>query len=303
MTAILEDLNKEFHLGNKFTLRTAIELANILDNNYRIIVKYDPQELPHYDDEKLNVIISTSRETHGIPNEFHRDDVFVIFQHYYMLDQWDDPWYNALVYPMPIGTIIDGFDSKFIKPLPERKYDFSFIGQIPHTGTRDCFKRNLDNLLETSGDKFKYFVQYTDGFNKGLSADEYLDLLGDTKICLCSQGAYSNETFRFFEAVLMGAIPMVEQLPKLWYYENAPFMHTKWIKLEQSLSVCLNTLQTESARNILYRIAHYAQTVLHPSSLAKILKEKIDYRHQHKDSGQEHIVALRKLLIEHEEWA
>ena len=263
-----------------------------------IIVKYDTQELPHYDDEKLNVIISTSRETHGIPNEFHRDDVFVIFQHYYMLDQWDDPWYNALVYPMPIGTFIDGFDSKFIKPLPERKYDFSFIGQIPHTGTRDCFKRNLDNLLETSGDKFKYFVQYTDGFKQGLDTSEYLDLLGDTKICLCPQGAYSSETFRFFEAILMGAIPMVENLPKLWYYESAPFIKSKWIKLEKSLCLFLNALQTEKSRNILYRVAQYAQTVLNPKSLANSLKEKIDIRHQKEAASRSYLENVRKTIQE-----
>ena len=303
MTAIVEDLNKEFHLGNMFTLNTAMELANILDNDYRIILKYDPQELPHYNDNKLNVVIATSRETHGIPNEFHREDVFVIFQHYYMLDQWEHPWYNSLVYPMPIGTFIDGFDTKVIKPMAERKYDFSFIGQIPHTGTRDCFKRNLDTLIETSGDKFNYFVKYTDGFNQGLSSDEYLDLLGDTKICLCPQGAYSAETFRFFEAVLMGAIPMVEQLPKVWYYENVPFLQNKWLKLEQSLSVGLNSLQKESSRNALYRIAQYAQSVLQPSSLAKILKEQIDHRHQNKEDGQAHLNTLREFFLTHEDWA
>ena len=303
MTAIIEDLNKEFHLGNKFTLHVAVELANILDNNYRIIVKYDGQELPYYDDDKLNVVIATSRETHGPPNEFHRDDVFIIFQHYYMLDQWDDPWYNSLVYPLPIGTFVDGFDDHIIKPMAERKYDFSFVGQLPHTGTRDCFKRNLDNLMNTSGKKFKYFVEYTDGFKRGLSSSEYLELLGDTRVSLCPQGAYSQETFRFFESIMMGAIPMIENLPKLWYYEGAPFLKSKWVKLEQSLSVSLNTLQTEKSRSVLYQIAQYVQTILHPQSLAKVLKDKIEHRHKNKIVGQPHLDHLRKLFNEHTDWA
>ena len=158
MTALLEDINQEFHMGNMFTLNVASELCQLLDNKYRVIVKYDNQELPIYDDGRFNIVISTSRETHDYPHDFFRDDVLVIFQHYYMLDQWDHPWYNPLVYPLPIGTFVEGFDTKFIKPMAERKYDFSFIGQIPHTGTRDCFKRHLDELMETSGDKFKYFV-------------------------------------------------------------------------------------------------------------------------------------------------
>ena len=298
MTALLEDINQEFHMGNMFTLNVASELCQLLDSKYRVIVKYDNQELPIYDDGRFNVVISTSRETHDYPHEFFRDDVLVIFQHYYMLDQWDHPWYNPLVYPLPIGTFVEGFDTKFIKPMAERKYDFSFIGQIPHTGTRDCFKRHLDELMETSGDKFKYFVQYTDGFKQGLDTSEYLDLLGDTKICLCPQGAYSSETFRFFEAILMGAIPMVENLPKLWYYENAPFIKSKWIKLEKSLCLFLNALQTEKSRNILYRVAQYAQTVLNPKSLANSLKEKIDIRHQKEAASRSYLENVRKTIQE-----
>ena len=151
MPAELIDLNKEFHLGNKFTLDTAEHLAKILDDKFRVIVKYDqPKKLPYYNDDKLNVVFATSRETHDVPNEFFRDDVFAIFQHYFMLDKWGDPILNPLVYPLPLGTFKD-FAVEDIKPLPERKYDFCFIGQIPHTGTRDYFKRNLDRKKKKTG--------------------------------------------------------------------------------------------------------------------------------------------------------
>ena len=115
---------------------------------------------------------------------------------------------------------------------------------------------------------------------------------------MCPQGAYSSETFRFFEAIMMGAIPMVENLPKLWYYENAPFIKSKWIKLEKSLCLFLNALQTEKSRNILYRVAQYAQTVLNPKSLANSLKEKIDIRHQKEAASRSYLENVRKTIQE-----
>ena len=86
MPAEVVDLNKEFHLGNGFTLETVKRLAFLLSDEYRIIVKYDLGcDMPKYNDDKLNIVFATSRETHDTPNEFHRNDVFLIFQHYFML--------------------------------------------------------------------------------------------------------------------------------------------------------------------------------------------------------------------------
>ena len=62
--AELIDLNKEFHLGNKFTLDAATHFSKLLDDRYRVIVKYDSQDLPEYNDDKLNILIATSRENH-----------------------------------------------------------------------------------------------------------------------------------------------------------------------------------------------------------------------------------------------
>ena len=79
MPAQLVDLDKEFDLGNLFTLNVAERLTDLLSDEYRVIVKYDrAQPLPVYSDDKLNVGLSTSRETHEVPGEFFREDVFAI---------------------------------------------------------------------------------------------------------------------------------------------------------------------------------------------------------------------------------
>ena len=296
MNATLEDLNGEFHLGNQFTLDTVTELSKLLTDNYRIVVKYYGQALPRWDDDKLNIIVNTSRETHDPPDEIFRDDVFLIFQHYYMLDDWNLPWYNPWVCPMPLGPFVDTTQIDYIKPMPERKYDFSFIGQIPHTGTRDCFKRNLDNLMRDTGDKFTYFVEYTDGYSKGLAPDEYLELLGDSRIVLCPAGAHTVETFRMFEVILMGAMPMNEYLSRVWYYEHMPRFRTRWHSLDTTLSLGLNFFQTQESRKMLYSIAEYAQTILQPTWLANKMKEQIQMRHDNFDTVQPQLEMFRRQI-------
>ena len=298
MPAELIDLAKEFHLGNRFTLETAEHLAAMLDERYRVVVKYDsPDSLPYYNDNKLNIVFATSKETHDIPNEFYRKDVFAIFQHYFMLDKWGHPIFNPLAYPLPLGAFRD-IKVENITPLPERKYDFCFVGQIPHTGTRDYFKRNLDNLIEETGDKFKFYVKFTDGFSKGLDPEEYVEILGDSKLSLCPQGANSLETFRFFESMMMGAIPVVERLPKLWYYENAPHFNVKWRDIDSNLSKILNFIQTPQIRNTLYQIGRYCNETMNPKKLAEHLKEKIEIRLHNMHLHESDIEKIRKELNE-----
>lgn len=272
--AELIDLKKDFNLGNVFLLNTAKELSKILTDNYRIIVKYDHTNTPYYSDNKLNIVFSLSREVHATPKDFNRADVVKIFQNYFMLDNWGYPVHNKKVYPLPLGSFVECNDI-ILKPIRQRKYDFSFIGQIPHTGTRDKFKRCLDDLIKNTGNKYKYYIKYTNGFNQGLDKREYLELLNDTKISLCPCGAFSHETFRFFEAIMMGSFPAVESLPKLWYYECAPMFFMHWQFLDKNLSTSLNMLNTEDINSQILHMMNYNYNILNPKNLAKILKEKI----------------------------
>jgi len=296
--AELIDINQEFDQGNQFTLDVCEALATLLDNSFRVIVKYQGQNLPEYGDDKKNVVICTSRECHSVPKEFFRDDVLIVFQHYFMLDKWGYPIHNPMVVPLPLGTFIDiDIHKQEIIPTPERKYDFCFMGQIPHTGKRDSFHRNLKRLLEKHKDKYKFLTKITDGFSEGLSHDEYLKVLGNSKLCLCPQGAISDETFRFFESIVMGSIPLVEHLPKLWYYECAPHMKTRsWNELEKSIAESLNFMQTADFRYVLYNLADYVSNFLNSNRLAFYLKQTIDHRVSTRNQQQDNLVNLRKIL-------
>ena len=105
---------------------------------------------------------------------------------YSVLDNWGYPLKNNKVVPLPLGPFINNLQERVeeIKPFYQREYDFCFVGQMPHTGTRDKFKRCLDRLLEETGDKFKYYVKYTENFGTGLDHEEYIELLNLFFQCL-----------------------------------------------------------------------------------------------------------------------
>ena len=63
MPAQLVDLDGEFDLGNHFTLEVAERLAHLLNDQYRVVVKYDrAQPLPDYSDDKLKIGRASCRE-------------------------------------------------------------------------------------------------------------------------------------------------------------------------------------------------------------------------------------------------
>jgi len=290
--AQLIDIKKDFDLGNRFLLDTATELASSLGDEYRVVTKYDLQDYDIPQDGKKNILFALSRETHDMPRYAEEKDVFMVFHNYTYLDNWGYPYPHNSVFPLPLGTFINDIDQMVeeIKPMSEREYDFCFVGQLPNTGTRDKFKRCLDDMLEKTGDKYKHYIKYTEAFGKGLDHQEYVDLLNNSKICLCPTGAYSDESFRFFEALKLGAFPMVERLPRFWYYEQAPMFFTSWQFLDKILSMSLNLLNSSEDLVPFKELARYNETVLDPLNLSKILKNIIDekekYTNQLQDSLQ-----------------
>ena len=76
----------------------------------------------------------------------------------------------------------------------------------------------------------------------------------------------------------MAPFPMVENLPKLWYYESAPFFRSKWHELDKRLSQALNFLGSPSCRDMLYSLATYNQTTLDESVLANHMVSQLAKR-------------------------
>jgi|DEB0MinimDraft_3_1074331.scaffolds.fasta_scaffold19420_2 hypothetical protein len=103
-----------------------------------------------------------------------------------------------------------------IKKFEDRKYDWCFAGSL-----HDDMRRSAVEQLKSYSTNFK--THFCSGFNAadGLSTEEYRELLNNSKFALCPQGQDSMDSFRIYEALEAGAIPIT-------------LKHTEQIKVEPS---------------------------------------------------------------------
>ncbi len=86
----------------------------------------------------------------------------------------------------------------------ERKYFCSFVGQVQNSHRRKC----VDALEKIPG----HFMKLASGFGgvNGLEYQDYINILCQSKIVLCPSGSMCTDSFRVYEALECGALPIVE---------------------------------------------------------------------------------------------
>lgn len=114
-----------------------------------------------------------------------------------------------------------------IGPL-ERNIDFMFVGQINHARREQCLE-----AAQSIKDEYATILTGTDGFGKEVfSHYEYLQIMAHSKVVLCPSGIETPDSFRLYEALETGCMPIVDafatrnQSPGFWSYlfdENVPF--------------------------------------------------------------------------------
>jgi hypothetical protein len=105
-----------------------------------------------------------------------------------------------------------GFDgTRWLERLPgyeaveaDRMLDFSFVGQVTHDRRRGC----LDSIEREM--KRPNCVLTSHGFGRGLPKHLYFELLVNSKVVLCPSGPQTADTFRAWEALEAGALPIVD---------------------------------------------------------------------------------------------
>ncbi len=96
------------------------------------------------------------------------------------------------------------------------------MGAVPRA--MPTFARSLFDLPMRLGDRRNAFINFTDGFRRGLAPQAYGRLLELSQVALCPKGFQSPETFRHFEATRAGCVVLSEPLPANSLYERAPFL-------------------------------------------------------------------------------
>jgi hypothetical protein len=151
----------------------------------------------------------------------------------------------------PIHAIPLGYGNQLdlpVRPLSDRAIDVFFAGSVEHrqappwslgrwvqspkTLARQAMIDHLRTIDHTRPDltvvhstpsSFAWNALHygTDAGADVLDADGYSARMMNTKICLVPRGT-SLETFRYFEALRYGCIPVTERLPDRWFYTGAP---------------------------------------------------------------------------------
>lgn len=83
-----------------------------------------------------------------------------------------------------------------------RVHDWSFAGQVTHSRRYELVKV-LEGLQRGK-------LVKTEGFGQGLAYPEYFRLLTESKVVPCPGGPATPDTFRFYEALEAGCVPIVD---------------------------------------------------------------------------------------------
>lgn len=111
-----------------------------------------------------------------------------------------------------------------------RPVDYFFAGQLTHP-RRHGLKQELDTLEEfKSNNHLEGVAHYSEGFTQGLPAEYYYKGLAAAKVVPCPSGAINPESFRLFEALEAGCVPVVDSFsPDMeytdfwtWFFNEEP---------------------------------------------------------------------------------
>lgn len=128
-----------------------------------------------------------------------------VLPHITVWTQYWRPGMNA-----DLGKILMGYPSrlgqyKINRDLP-KEYLWSYIGQVQNEFREECVK-----VLKTLDGGKLQTVEFFGGIGKGaIDYQEYLDIICKSKYVICPPGSFSVESFRLYEALECGSIPITQ---------------------------------------------------------------------------------------------
>ena len=188
---------------------------------------------------------------------------------------------NVLDVPVGSGHTVD----VPLAPLSERPWDVAFLGSVDNGNTGGAWRRFLDSpktiarteMLQTLEQvarrrpDLRILTAQVDGYHAAVSSDPvaYSEALASAKIALVPRGT-NPETFRYFEAHRLGAVPVSEPLPRRDFYSPDPrLVVRRWRDLPAVLDRLLGpggrpTAAAEQEQERIRRVweSHYSPPVV-----------------------------------------
>jgi hypothetical protein len=133
---------------------------------------------------------------------------------------------NEKVLTIPLGY---HWPSKNGIPIESREYEWSFVGT--DWNNRSSY---FEYLKKIEPNYLKFYPSWNSIEN--LKQDEYISLLQNTKFVPCPAGN-NIETFRFYEALESGCIPLFTELPPILEDSGIPLEKAEsWDKVEFNIT-------------------------------------------------------------------
>lgn len=174
-------------------------------------------------------VIITSDERNNFPIDKLKHPAMEIYANYYT------PKFKSDIRWLPIGP------AKIRNNEPvEKDLDFFFSGQVTHKDRHDCVRA----LRKLNGGK----LVESEGFAKGLEQSEYYDYMDRAKAAPAPNGTVNPDSFRLYEALEAGAVPIVRDNAGYWkaLFGNVPFpVVEQWRDIPQALEKVDQTLANE----------------------------------------------------------
>jgi hypothetical protein len=130
-----------------------------------------------------------------------------------------------------------GYPTVINKAATEEQYDWFFSGQVTHKRREEC----VEVLKKLPYGK----LNCTEGFNQGYDYPEYISHMAKAKFIPCPAGAVTPDTFRVYEALEVGSIPILDDdgtgyWDKIFGKDHPLPVMRNWSNLEKSMDHLLN---------------------------------------------------------------
>lgn len=139
------------------------------------------------------LVIATSDEERSFPVQLLKHTNMKLWLQYARLNDHADRFF-------PLGYTHEA--PRYAKGLALRHLNWFFSGQVTHSRREECVQQLR---LLTGG-----ILNETKGFAQGLPAADYFNLMSQSKIVPCPSGPCSVDSFRLYEALECGCVPIVD---------------------------------------------------------------------------------------------
>ena len=170
-----------------------------------LVYSQEPWSSPRPDhdfsDKEPQLVILLSDESHKPVNYKN----CLVFRNYINPQNASE---NERAIPLPPSNGFAPIEKRF----SERKFYASFSGFCGNKHRKDM----VIKLLSLRDNFNRVYVNATEKFGEGLSAQDYSSIMSETMLAICPFGG-SYETFRLTEALKAGCIPVQVRRPMQWY--------------------------------------------------------------------------------------